>query len=546
MPVKAFKGFWGFMSMAMLQSPISVRAADPPAPPTEAQPVRMFPVLEYRVEGNTLMSAIEIERAVTPYLGEGKSIKDVEAARQHLEKLYHDHGYQTVAVNIPQQEISSGIVRLLVLEAAVGQLQIKGSKYHSLQAIDATVPQLQGGVVPDFAEVQKELAQVNHAPDLHVTPVLRASTTPGQVDVDLNVQDSLPLHATLEVNNRYSANTSQLRVIGEVSYDNLFQRNQSLSVQYQTAPENPEQAKIWSLSYVIPTQSGLVWALYAVRSDSNIAAVGDLDVIGNGSIYGVRLIDPLTSTSSSFYHNFTAGFDYKDFKQDVALQGGDDIPSPARYPVFSLQYNGTWLGSSDARHASAAITAARSNTTLELGASFVVRGIGGTDAAQFAAKRYGASANFFIFHPELQRQQILPWNWSVVGEINGQLASGPLISNEQYSAGGVDSVRGYTEAERLGDRGGRASIELRSPQFLAGRSRFTNSYFYLFVDGARVQILDPLPAQRTGYSLASEGLGFRFKYGGVLIDADGARADTAGYVTRSGGYSAQFRANYTW
>ena len=62
-------------------------------------------LLEYRVEGNTLMRPIDIERAVTPYLGEEKSIKDVESARQSLEKLYHDHGYQTVLVNIPQQEV---------------------------------------------------------------------------------------------------------------------------------------------------------------------------------------------------------------------------------------------------------------------------------------------------------------------------------------------------------------------------------------------------------------------------------------------------------
>jgi hemolysin activation/secretion protein len=82
-------------------------------------------------------------------------------------------------------------VRLAVVEAPVGQVEIKGSRYHSLQVIGATVPQLQGGVVPDFNEVQKELAQVNRTEDLHVTPVLRASATPGQVDVDLNVHGFL-------------------------------------------------------------------------------------------------------------------------------------------------------------------------------------------------------------------------------------------------------------------------------------------------------------------------------------------------------------------
>jgi hemolysin activation/secretion protein len=531
------------MAISVLQSFLVARSAEPAAP----QPVKTFPVLEYRVEGNTLMQAIDIERAVTPYLGEGKTIKDVEAARRSLEKLYHDHGYQTVLVNIPQQEISSGIVRLSVVEAPVGQVQIKGSKYHSLDAISSTVPQLQGGVVPNFNEVQKELALVNHAEDLHVTPVLRASATPGQVDVDLDVQDQLPLHASLEADNRYSANTAHVRLIGEVNYDNLFQSNQSVSIQYQVAPEDPSNAKIWSVSYVIPMRNGLVWALYAVGSDSNIAAVGDTDVIGNGNIYGIRLIDPLPSGNANFYHNFTAGFDYKDFKQDVTLQGSDDLASPAKYSLYSLQYTGTWLGTADpAHHAAAATTGTRSNTTLTLGVDFTITALGFDNPGQFDHKRYGASSDFFVFHPELTRQQILPWNWSLVGSINGQLASGPLISNEQYAAGGVDSVRGYTEAERLGDNGGRASLELRTPQLLAGRSRFTNSYLYLFADGARVKILDPLPAQRTGYDLASEGIGFRFKYDGLLADVDGARADSAGYVTRAGSYSVQFRVSYTW
>jgi hemolysin activation/secretion protein len=547
----ASKRLWGIMAMSLLESPFAARSAEVPPPvaapvPAPAPaPVKTFPVLEYQVEGNTLMRQIDIERAVMPYLGEGKTIKDVEAARQSLEKIYHDHGYQTVLVNIPQQEVSSGAVRLAVIEAPVGQVQIKGSRYHSLQEINATVPQLQGGVVPNFNEVQKELAQVNHTEDLHVTPVLRASTTPGQVDVDLNVQDELPLHASVEVNNRYSANTSQLRVIGEVSYDNLFQRNQSMSLQYQTAPEHPDEAKIWSLSYVIPTESGLVWAIYAVRSDSNIAAVGNLDVIGNGSIYGIRLIEPLPSTSGNFYHNFTAGLDYKDFKQDVVLEGADDLPSPARYSPFTLQYTATWLGAVDAAHHDAATTAMRSNTTLDLGMNFLIRNLG-TDAEQFSVKRFGAGPSYFIFHPSLQRQQILPGSWSLVAKIDGQLASGPLISNEQYGAGGVDSVRGYTESERLGDNGIRGSIELRTPQLLAGHSRITQSYWYVFADGARVRILDPLPAQRTGYDLGSEGLGFRFKVGGLSTDLDGARASTAGYVTRAGSYSAQFRVNYAW
>ncbi|MDP8986430.1 MAG: ShlB/FhaC/HecB family hemolysin secretion/activation protein [Pseudomonadota bacterium] len=541
----AFKARWQVFAVALLQF-ASLALADSPAP-AATQPAKSFPILEYRVEGNSVMAAIDVERAVTPYLGEGKSIKDVEAARLSLEKAYHSHGYQTVLVNIPQQEIGAGIVRLTVVEAPVGQLTIKGSRYHSLRVISATLPQLRAGSVPNFNDVQKELAQVNHSADMRVTPVLRASTTPGQVDVDLTVKDELPFHATLEANNRFGASTAHVRVIGEVTYDNLFQRNQSLSIQYQTAPDRPAQAKIWSVSYVIPSASGLVWALYAVRSDSNIAAVGDLNVIGNGSIYGVRLIDPLASASPRFYHNFTAGFDYKDFKQDVALSGGSANSSPVRYSPFTLQYTATWLGPVDAAHRSAATTATRNNTTLELGANFEIRALGGTDAYQFAHKRSGATPSYFVLHGGLQRQQILPWNWSLVGKFDGQLASGPLISNEEYGAGGAESVRGYTESERLGDEGMRGSVELRTPQLLAGHSpRFTQSHLYVFGDAARVRTLEPLPGQIAGYHLASAGVGLRVKFGGLLVDVDGARTSSAGYVTPKGDYSAQFRVSYTW
>lgn len=522
-------------------------AAAPESPtPARAESVRLFPILEYQVEGNTKLQAIDIERAIDPYLGIRKSIKDIETARQALEKAYHDRGYQTVLVNIPQQQVSDGVVRLAVTEAPVGEMSIAGSKYHSLDKIRATVPQLQEGAVPNFNDVQKELAELNKSADMRVTPVLRASNTPGKVDVELDVKDTLPLHETVEVNNRYSANTTHTRVIAAVSYDNLFQAGQSVSLQYQTAPERPSDAKIWSLSYVIPTASGLAYALYAVKSDSNIAAVGDLNVVGNGKIYGLRIIDPLPSSSTAFYHSFTAGIDYKDFKQDVVLQGADDVPSPAKYPAFTLQYAGTWLGAQNAKHA--ALTAAsggRSSTNVELGVSFLIRGLY-TDATQFAHKRAGAGPSYFILHPVIERQQVLPASWSIDAKVDGQLASGPLISNEQYGAGGVDSVRGYTETERLGDNGLRGSFELRTPQLFSKTSPgVTNSYAYVFTDAARVRILEPLPNQEYGYSLASLGIGLRFKAGGFTADFDGARAATSGYVTRAGAYSAQFRFNYS-
>jgi hemolysin activation/secretion protein len=517
-------------------------------PRSAAAGTQVFSILEYQIEGNTLLPVIEVERAVTPFLGESRGIKDVEAARAQLEKIYHDRGYKTVLVNIPPQRVNEGVVRLAVTEAPVGKLKIEGSRFHSLEQIREKFAQLNPEVVPNFDVVQKELGDVNRTADLRVTPVLKASETPGKVDVDLNVQDSLAAHAILEVNNHYSANTTALRASAELRYDNLFQTNQSASFQYQIAPERPSDAKIWSASYVIPMTSHMVWALYAVHSDSDVAAVGGLDVIGNGDIFGVRAIFPLPTERASFYHSFTAGIDYKKFGQDVLLSGSTDaVESPVSYAPFTIQYSATWFGSPAATGSGAASTSTgRSSTSLYLGINFLLGGLG-ADWKEFANKRAGAAPSYITIHPSLSREQVLPWRWSLVGTLEGQLANGPLINNEQYVAGGADSVRGYVEAERLADEGIRSSLELRTPPLFAWLAhRPEQSYLFLFVDGARLTMLEPLPGQIDRFTLLSAGLGLRLKIAGLTLHADGAYILRAGAVTPEDSYRGVFSLSYAY
>lgn len=101
-------------------------------------------------------------------------------------------------------------------------------------------------------------------------------------------------------------------------------------------------------------------------------------------------------------------------------------------------------------------------------------------------------------------------DWQSATKTAFQLASGPLVSNEQYSAGGATSIRGYLAAERTGDEGYLLSQELRTPSL----AKFLGSYvqewrFYAFAEGARLRLHDPLPEQEDEYSLASVGLGTR-------------------------------------
>jgi hemolysin activation/secretion protein len=166
-----------------------------------------------------------------------------------LEKAYQSKGYQTVTVSIPEQNAQNGIVVLKVAEAKVGRLRVKGSRYSDLDKIKEKAPSVAEGKLPNLNEVTKDIVALNQLADRKVTPALRAGIAPGTVDVDLNVEDKLPLHASVELNNRQSPNTKPLR---RGHYDNVWQRRDSVSFSYQVAPEHPEDATV----YPVPISPG--------------------------------------------------------------------------------------------------------------------------------------------------------------------------------------------------------------------------------------------------------------------------------------------------
>lgn len=495
--------FYRILCVLMLAAnlPAWAQEAVPPASAAEsasaAEPVQDMNILEYRVEGNTVLPVASIEAAVYPWMGEKRTIKDVEAARTALEKAYQEGGYLTVFVDIPEQRVTNGVVRLRVTEGRVERLRVSGSRYYSLGAIKAKTPDLAEGNVPYFPDVQTQLAAVNTTPDRRVTPVLRPGRTPGKVEVDLKVEDKLPLHGNLNLNDRYSPNTSRTRLNASLRYDNLWQKDHGLTLSFQTAPENMNESKVYSATYVMPIHQGNYLALYGVRSESDVAALGDVNVLGKGDILGLRYILPLRAPDEKYYHSLTLGADYKSFKETVNLLGADSFNTPITYLPFSLGYEATLQGKTGVSQMGASL-------------NFSLRGLG-NDEQEFADKRFKAMSNYMFLRLDLKRTQKLPADWSLFGRLSGQIANGPLISTEQFAAGGADTVRGYLESSALGDNGAIAGLELRSPSYATRISpRLEEFIVYGFAEGARLRVIDPLPAQINHYSLLGAGLGLRF------------------------------------
>jgi hemolysin activation/secretion protein len=465
------------------------------AAPTAAS-AEHFAILEYRVLHNTVLGTRQVERAVYPHLGPSETFQDVQAARADLEKAYRDAGYSTVYVDIPEQSVESGIIRLTVTEGRLDQVRVSGTRYFMNRRILAALPSLEPGTVPHFPDLQQQLNALNQAsPDLSVAPVLKPGPEPGTVDVDLKVKDTLPLHASLEVNDRYTADTTHARVSLNVSYDNVFQRNQTLSLQYQTAPEDARDARVIAGTYLVPLPAlSATWAFLAVQTDSDVATVGTLGVLGKGHVYGSRFIVQLPAIGK-YVPNLTFGVDYKDFDESVLLAGGG-LQTPIKYLNWSAAYGATMFH----EHGS---------TSFTMAADLGVRGVLNAPA-EFEDKRYDAKPDYLYWHADASHLQPLLLGTELALRFAGQYTTEPLIDNEQFAIGGVDSVRGYLEAEALGDIGLDGSVELHSPHF--GRLfgiRPREGYGYAFFDIGSARLLDPLPTQTSHYELRGWGVGLR-------------------------------------
>lgn len=456
-----------------------------------------FDIFEYQVRGVSRLSDLEIEQTIEPFLGPDKSFADVDAARAGLEKAYHDAGYLTVLVTIPEQKVDAAIVILQVQEVAIDRLKVANAEYHVPSAIKAKIPELAEGNVPNFNEMQKQLANVNRNPDLKVTPVLRAGQNSGAIEAELDVDDQLPVHGTLELSNRQSPNTTSLRLSGSIRYDNLFQAGQSLGLSVQLSPQKTDEVRVLSGTYVIPVgDDGNAYTIYAVHSRSSLATIYNspgLGVLGNTDILGARY-SISSSVVEGYPQSLSLGADFKRVKQLVSSAAGSQ-DTPINYVPLVASYTGNVMD-------------AERPTTFDASLTMGLRGLLGNTESEFIAKRSpGGSANFLVLHGDVQHTETF-WKWKLFSKFDFQAASGPLINSEQFTAGGVDSVRGYLEGEVIGDDAIHGTIELRTPEFKpAGPTSSWRMTGLVFWDSALLHTSYAATTQPTNQNIHSAGIG---------------------------------------
>ena len=203
--------------------------------------------------------------------------------------------------------------------------------------------------------------------------------------------------------------------------------------------------------------------------------------------------------------------------------------APVLYYPMSIVYAPVWRDGETLTQANAAL-------------NFAVPGIG-SDSRKFDVQRFDAQRQYFYAKGVLSRTQPLPYGLQGFVRVEGQIGDGALLSSEQMSAGGAGTVRGYLEAERLGDKGVQSTVELRSPPLDSlSYSLLKDWRIAAFYDSAALWQNQTLPGEHGSFGLSSAGIGTRFSVRDVLTGAlDLAFPLADGAVTRTGDPYLHFR-----
>jgi hemolysin activation/secretion protein len=258
----------------------------------EAPAIR-FEISRFEIAGNTLLPAAEANAAVAPFVGRDRDFGDVQRALETLEAVYHEHGYKVVTVQLPEQELNGGVVRLNVVQPTIGRVLVSGNKVFDETNIRRSLPTLQAGQTPNLHQVSASLKMANENPAKKIKLSLENSEAGDQVDAKVDVTDEKAWKAMLNFDNSGTESTGKTHAGVVLQNANLWGRDHLGSLQYTTTVEKPDQVSVWGAGYHIPLyrlgDSVDLFASYSnVDSGSVSAGLFDLAVSGKGAVAGAR------------------------------------------------------------------------------------------------------------------------------------------------------------------------------------------------------------------------------------------------------------------
>ena len=401
------------------------------------------------VRGVPGLNAGAFKARLAQWIGKPLTRAGLQSLRAEIRRYLTAHGRPYVEVTVPPQNITSGVVQVVVTPYRLGRVTVTGGRYFRKQVIEEP-NDLAPGQILTLPDVQTDVNRLNENPFLTVDTVFRPGDTPGTSDLELVAKDHLPLRVYAGYDNQGYPLLGLQEFSAGVNWGNAFGDGQILSYQFTRSFNGRFVAH--SASDVIPIASGdkvLIFGSYEIMQP-NLGVY--FENPGHSGQISIRFVHEIPISNWLTGH-FQLGYDYKFTNNNLQFFGYTVLNSYLQVDQFPVVVD---LTETD-RHG---------QTTVENDLVFSPGDLTGANndvaVQQLVA---GGTARYVYDRLSITRTTRLPDNFSWVSRVAAQISTGILPDSEQLGGGGVGSVRGYYTDTALGSVGILTNQELRLPAF---------------------------------------------------------------------------------
>lgn len=376
----------------------------------------------------------------------------LEQAKCEIMNYYKECNRPFVVVEVPEQDITDGVIQLVIREGRVGKITCVGNQYYPKEYFADLLGLSEGNFIL-YDTVSKSMGWLGMHPFHRAELVFKPGANPCEVDVEIIAQDRRPWKVYGGVDNQGTKTTGYGRAFAGVLFDDVLRSGGILGYEYRTSYDFKKfQSHI--AGYTVPLHCGHIFNLAGMFS--NIKP--DIDFFhSTGYFAGVTAqysIPVAKWNLNKWIDNITVGLEWKRLNNNLLF-----LDDPAT-PILDGGVN---------------ITAIRvyfdkgqhfANHSMIFNAALIVSPgdiIAEQSNHDYNELQRGAKSTFAYATYGLEEVIYLPYDLSLVIKNRAQIATGTLLPCEQYILGGENSIRGYDTAEYICDNGMILNVEFFAP-----------------------------------------------------------------------------------
>lgn len=440
------------------------------------------------------MDTPEGRAVLAPFFGQPLSRKLIGQVEAAVARYYRAQGYPFVSLSTPEQNITSGVLQVRVIEFRTGQVMVKGAK-HDDEIRNGV--RLQPGEAIDANQLAQDLDWLNRYPYRHVAAVFSPGAALGDSDLTLQTTETRPYRVYAGYSDSGSPSTQWDRWFVGGSVGGMLIPGSLFSYQFTASPDayrgSSEPSYLsHGLRFSAPT---------GVRQDFE-GTFDHVEMNGvNGAFSSKQDIEELTLGYRSAISNLIplpgdliAGVEIKSMDQNIYFQRTEVRNGGAEVFQLYLGYSDAWTD----RFGRGDLTAAVHVSPGGIGSR--------NSSTNFSTFSSGRLTDATYAYATIQADEIVRlgrrWSWSET--LIGQFGSSALPETEQMAVGGQGLVRGYSIDDGSFDAGFVVRSELHAPTFTLGRDGWVDGVApYAFIDIGRGWVREV----RTHAAPASVGAG---------------------------------------